>query len=212
MTIAIYIITNILTAKQYVGITNNLKRRWYVHSKAEGETYLYRAIRKYGLENFIFTHIADAFNSESAKQIEVMLIAEHNTFTPNGYNGTFGGDGTFGYTHSEESKTKSRESNKKAWSDVALRKSLGEKISFAKKGKPSIRKGLPSGRKGIKHTAEHAFNIKAALNKPATKKKHSDALKKAFSAPEWKAAQSATIKASWVIRKAMQQNKNEVYV
>jgi len=151
----IYIITNILTAKQYVGITNNLKRRWADHSKAKGDNYLYRAIRKYGLDNFVFTHVADAFDNESAKQIEMMLIREHNTFYPNGYNGTLGGDGTFGFKHSEESKIKSRESNKKTWSDIELRKLLGEKISLARRGKPN-------GRKGVPHSEKHKASLKAA--------------------------------------------------
>ena len=118
MKTSIYIITNILNAKQYIGISNNLKRRWSDHSKAECDTYFHRAIRKHGLNNFIFTHFADAFDSDSAKQIEIMLIKEHNTFYPNGYNGTLGGDGTFGRKHLPEEIAKIKETNKKTYENL----------------------------------------------------------------------------------------------
>jgi len=152
---AIYIITCKVNAKQYVGITNDLSRRWRRHRNANDSHLLHKAIKKHGVDNFIFTHIADAFDVDSAKLIEQILIAEHNTFSPSGYNLTKGGDGTFGYKHTEESKAQSRESNLKAWSDPELRKRLGEKISLVKKGKPSPKKGKPSGKKGTHQSPDH---------------------------------------------------------
>lgn len=199
---SIYIITCAVNAKQYVGITNDLSRRWRRHRGAYDNQLLHRAIKKHGIENFVFTHFADAFDVDSAKTIEKMLIIEHNTFVPNGYNVTHGGDGIFGYKHNESSKQKSRESNVETWSDPELRKSLGQKISAAKKGMPSPKKGKPSGKKGIPLSDEHANNIKISLNTIESKKKRSEMAKKALSSPEWRAAQSARVKAIWAIRKA----------
>ena len=152
---SIYIVTCTINAKQYVGITNDLSRRWRRHRGANDNQLLHKAIKKHGVENFVFTHFADAFDADSAKSIEKMLIIEHNTFHPSGYNMTNGGDGTFGYKHNESSKQKSRESNVKTWSDPELRKALGQKISAAKKGKPSPKKGKPSGKKGVSQSPEH---------------------------------------------------------
>jgi group I intron endonuclease len=202
---AIYIITNSLNGMQYVGITNDIDRRWRRHRKANDGQFLHRAIKKHGLDAFVFTHYADAFTVESAKAIERMLIQEHNTRAPNGYNLTEGGDGLFGYKHSEESKTKSRESNKKTWANPELRKALSEKISKARSGKPSGRKGQPNGRKGIPHSEEHSAKIKESLNTPEFKAAHSKKIKEALSSPEWRAAQSARLKAIWAIRKAQKE-------
>jgi len=129
----IYIVTNVANGKQYIGITNNLSKRWNTHKNANGRNpALHAAIKKYGVSNFVFTHYADAFCSESAKSIEIMLIKEHNTISPNGYNLTSGGDGTFmpskelinkmseshkGKFPSDITKKKRSEALKKAWSE-----------------------------------------------------------------------------------------------
>lgn len=202
---AIYIITNTVNAKQYVGITNDLDRRWRRHRNAKDDQLLHRAILKNGLDAFVFTHFADAFDADAAKSIERMLIAEHNTFAPHGYNLTEGGDGTFGYKHTEESKTQSRESNKKTWADPELRKDLGKKISKAKKGQPSGRKGQPNGRKGIPHSEEHANNLRKSLSDPEFRIENGKRIKQALSSPEWREAQSARLKAIWAIRKAQKE-------
>jgi group I intron endonuclease len=94
--VAIYIITNITNKKSYVGIAKNLKKRWGEHRRCSGNNLaLYRAIKKYGLEQFVFTHLADAFSWEDACQLEAQLIEAYNTFD-NGYNLTKGGDGSVG--------------------------------------------------------------------------------------------------------------------
>lgn len=152
---AIYIITNTVNAKQYVGIAADLERRWKRHRNANEGQLIHKAIKKYGLDAFVFTHIADAFDAESAKMIERLLIAERNTKMPHGYNMTDGGDGTMGMLKTEEHKQKLKDSNKKAYENPELRAKIGAAISKAKAGKPNGQKNLPKSEK-------HRAALKAA--------------------------------------------------
>lgn len=112
--ISIYIITNILNGKEYIGITNNIKKRWSTHRSAtQIKTAIHHAIKKHGKENFLFHHYADAFNWSHACEIEKMLIAEKNTLSPNGYNLTKGGDGSLGFSSHNKGKKWSEESKEK---------------------------------------------------------------------------------------------------
>ena len=199
---AVYIITNTVNAKQYVGISADLERRWARHRNANEGQLIHRAIKKYGVEAFVFTHVADCFDVETAKTLERAFIVEHNTKMPNGYNMTDGGDGTLGMKKTEEHKQKIRESNKKTWGDSALRSLVSKRNSELKKGFPSPKKGKPSGRKGIPHAKEHSEKIKASLNTPESKKNRSESAKKALNDPKWKAEQSARVKSIWAARKA----------
>lgn len=144
---------------QYVGITKNLQKRWYQHRNADGTSrYLHPSIKKYGIENFAFSHIADAFDQESAKFLEKLLIKEKNTKTPYGYNLTDGGEGTQGYIFSEESKEKMRI----AQTGKKMSKESSEKKRIAMLGNTH---GL-----GKKHSEEH----KAKIAKAGTGRKHSE--------------------------------------
>lgn len=84
----IYLITNKITGDRYVGKTSRtIEGRWYQHQKnAEygHETYLYRAMRKYGFDNFIVEQLSDGLDEE-----EIVLIDQ---LRPE-YNMTRGGDG-----------------------------------------------------------------------------------------------------------------------
>lgn len=103
MVTAIYTITNKHNGKLYVGISGNIKKRWRAHRNMDGVcSILYSAFKKYGIENFEFKHIADAFSWKNACELEKHLIKEMKTKSPNGYNLTDGGDGTLGFKHSQE--------------------------------------------------------------------------------------------------------------
>ena len=137
MSYAIYIITNTFTAKQYVGMAKNLKNRWYSHRQAKGACpVLHSAIKKYGIESFIFTHIANAFDHESACEIERFLIIQHNTKVPFGYNLTEGGGGTFGLKKTDEIKNKIRQSNVGKNIGKTASKETKEKMSISQKSRP----------------------------------------------------------------------------
>lgn len=137
MKYAIYVITNLVNSKQYVGITRNISARWTEHKKARGGCpALHAAIKKHGIENFAFSHVADAFDGESAKMIEQILIKEKSTKVPFGYNMTDGGDGMLNPTNELKEKfSKMRKGVKKSEEHKA-------KIAASNKGK-SRQKGVP---------------------------------------------------------------------
>lgn len=91
----IYKATNLITGKSYIGQTNNpIKRRYVHHSlRAEDDCLFHRAIQKYGKESFEWEILLIVGTKAQANEAEMRLIHEHNTFKPNGYNMTKGGDG-----------------------------------------------------------------------------------------------------------------------
>jgi group I intron endonuclease len=97
----VYQIINSLNNKSYIGITNNIKTRFEYHRTRYNKTNkgefiekpLYKAFRKYGIENFKFVVLFENLSVEEAKSKEIELISELKTLThENGYNVTKGGD------------------------------------------------------------------------------------------------------------------------
>lgn len=96
--IGIYKITNLLNNKSYIGQSINIANRWTEHKrvafKETDKAYnypLYRAIRKYGLENFIF-EVLEECSEPDLNDREMYWISFFNTFN-DGYNLTPGGGG-----------------------------------------------------------------------------------------------------------------------
>lgn len=104
--------------KKYIGITKqNVKRRW--RSQGQGyrkSIFLYKAIQKYGWDNFEHLILYEHLSKEEAEQKEIELISKYKSNNPKyGYNIENGGK-TIG-TVSESTKEKLRKIN------------LGRKIS-----------------------------------------------------------------------------------
>lgn len=100
----IYLITNKITGKQYVGQTIiKLKRRWQKHCYNNGCSALYSAIKKYGENNFYIDQIDSAKNLNELNCKEIYWIKKLNTLSPNGYNLRTGG---LNGSHSDETKRK----------------------------------------------------------------------------------------------------------
>lgn len=94
--IGIYKITNLINGHQYIGQSINIGRRWKEHrcTAASGlynEYPLYRAILKYGIENFEFSVIEEC-SKEELNEKERYWISYYDSYN-NGYNQTTGGDG-----------------------------------------------------------------------------------------------------------------------
>ena len=94
----IYCYTNKINNKKYVGQTNNVERRRkqhiqdsiYCHKGHETSYNLpfHAAIRKYGIDNFIFEiiEIIDTEDWSKVNELESAYIKTFDTLCPNGYN------------------------------------------------------------------------------------------------------------------------------
>lgn len=102
----IYKITNQINGKVYIGQTSKIDptKRWNEHRHAvidpdQKERPLYRAMRKYGIDNFKFEVIETVYEEDhtTLNQREQYYIKKYNSFLysddSNGYNLTLGGDG-----------------------------------------------------------------------------------------------------------------------
>lgn len=94
----IYCYTNVENNKKYIGQTINPEQRKKQHkSSAFNEkdysynTPFHRAIRKYGLDNFIYEILAETPDMETLNELEIFFINKYQTQIPNGYNIESGG-------------------------------------------------------------------------------------------------------------------------
>lgn len=171
----VYVITNKINQKIYIGKTNDLITRWYGHisdvADINNKRYLYCAMRKYGIDNFIIEPIAYYTTDEEALQAEIYWIAELRKFCKL-YNLTDGGDGATGYKQTEAAKKKLSEIH------------LGEKNH--RYGKPMSDKNksaISKANKGVLKSKEHKENLsKAAKGRTNFKgKTHSEETKRKMS-------------------------------
>lgn len=180
----IYKITNLINGKSYIGQTTKplLENRIREHINCNS-TVISKAIHKYGIGNFDCSIIEQCDSKEELDEMEFHYIKQYNSFGKNGYNLTFGGEGTYGYTfnHTEETKKKMSKSKKNKKMSYTHRKNSTE----AKKGKknPMYGKNLSEDHKrkiseGIKrsggfsgwtHTKESREKIKEARKKQVGK-------------------------------------------
>lgn len=105
----IYKCTNIVNSKKYIGKTINYEKRIKQHirnAKNKKLNYpIYKAIRKYGIENFKWEILAECINEIDLNNKEREFIkSEKSTVYENGYNLSYGGDGQLGYKHTDEFK------------------------------------------------------------------------------------------------------------
>ena len=118
---SIYYFKNLINDKVYIGKTLSSYSERYSEHKYNAFTkqrsnYIYRALRKYGIENFEFGVIFQTEILEKNKENKIIIdnilcekekyyILFYNTCDSKvGYNLTKGGDGIAGYTHTEETK------------------------------------------------------------------------------------------------------------
>ena len=97
MNYSVYIHTS-PSGKVYIGITRRLpKYRWGKGGKGYKENeYFYRAILKYGWDNFSHEILCDNLTKEEAQKLEIELIALYNAADSNfGYNISLGGEAGF---------------------------------------------------------------------------------------------------------------------
>jgi group I intron endonuclease len=94
----IYKATNKLNQRAYIGKTERtLHIRTNEHLRDARRdnitSYFHRALKKYGIDNFEFSILAETEDITELNNLEVALIDSHKTLKPNGYNITPGGTG-----------------------------------------------------------------------------------------------------------------------
>ena len=158
---AVYVHRNKINGKRYVGITSNLKLRWRNGGGYRPQPYFWRAIQKYGCNNFEHEILLQNETHEYACKAERCLIKHYKTKNPlYGYNLTDGGDGPRGLIVTEETRQKMSESHKGKKLPDEQKKMLSEtrigeknpyynkkhseesrkKMSIAGKGRPKTQK------------------------------------------------------------------------
>jgi len=174
----IYLITNKINGKRYVGQTIVfVSARWYSHKysalKGKYEWPLHRAIRKYGKDNFEIKVLSRCISTKELDHRETYYIKILNTLSPNGYNAQTGGHSN--HTVSEETKYKQSEATK------------GENNPrFGKKNSPEHRANISKskrGRPGHSMSEEGKRKISKANTgkRPALGYRHTEDAKKQIS-------------------------------
>jgi len=108
---AVYLWTNLINGNQYVGRTVDLMKREKEHINGKGnKSLLYKAICKYGEENFKREILDVAYSNDELNEKEIYYIDKLGTYK-NGYNQTIGGATSTGYKHTEETRKKMRENH-----------------------------------------------------------------------------------------------------
>ena len=172
----IYKATNIISNKSYIGQTiRNFEIRKKEHIRnsinlkhKDFNCHFYRALRKYGKDNFIWEIIEIYKNSdknivyEMLFKLEEFYVNKYNSFKK-GYNSDIGGKGSKGRIVSNETRLKLR------------------KIHLGKKMSTETKELLRNQRLGKKLSPEHIQKIKlntkkACENNPERSKKIKDAL------------------------------------
>ena len=169
--------TNIINNKKYVGQAEDVNARYKQHIKdSKYRDYVfYRALRKYGIENFKFEVLEENIDIDIVNDREVYWINKMNSKLPNGYNMTDGGEGTHGYKHTDEAK------------EIMRNKKKGKKLTEEHKAKISNSlKGKGLG----KHLSQETKNKISLANKgrvidEETKSKISESCKKVVHTEEW---------------------------
>lgn len=91
-----YLIRCIVSDRAYVGITSRtLKQRWaeHIYDARRRKTALARAIVRHGKDQFVMEAICSFRSWADACDMEGVLIEQHGTAAPRGYNIRPGGEG-----------------------------------------------------------------------------------------------------------------------
>jgi len=120
-TYSIYKATNTINGKVYIGFDSNWPNRKRNHildsQNKNNKTKFYYAIRKYGIDNFMWEIIYQSKDGEYCKNVmETYFIQEYDTYK-NGYNMTLGGEGTLGLKHNINSINKIKQASLEKWKD-----------------------------------------------------------------------------------------------
>lgn len=168
----IYRATCLVNNKVYIGFDSCWPKRVSNHkcSSQKEDTKFYRAIRLYGFDSFVWEPIYQSLNGEHTLEVmEPYFITEYNS-KDNGYNSTLGGDGTLGFTPTEEQRV--RMSNAQKGTKKPHRPGIPKRKVSEKQIKYFIENVLP-----LSKTAEARAKQSASTLGKKKSKQHVEAMK-----------------------------------
>ena len=155
----IYVITNDVNGKQYVGQSINPEKRFLQHKRLAGKDHyslLHIAMQKYGTEHFslkILEHKVKDYNER-----EKYWIKELKTISPNGYNG-----GSSLYIPQQKKRKYSEEDFWNIINDIKDRSLSWEKISRKWKTSSSQIRDINNGRQYFHEELEYPIRTNSNL-------------------------------------------------
>lgn len=207
---SIYIITNKINGKKYIGQSVDPARRKASHFCATARGLIGKAILKYGRESFGFRVLMTGATKAEADYFEKAMIARMNTRVPHGYNLSAGGEsGAFGHIKTPAHCQKLSISIKASCAkhEVKARRSKAQLLRFSD----------PETRRKQAIYAQHACDsrppisdetreklktsLKIRWSDKAFKNKMRKAMKKVHSNKQFLVARGAAIKAGFAVRK-----------
>ena len=174
----VYCHINKINGKKYIGITQNIKKRWNPSSYQKCQKF-YSAIKKYGWNNFEHIIIHKNLTKEQACQQEITLIKKHKTQNRNyGYNVSVGGEiFMIGYKFTDDQKKKLSKIKKGKNKGIhfspntefkighQVDEEIRKKISESNKGKTPWNKGLKGYNSGDKNPMKRPEVRKKTMGK-----------------------------------------------
>lgn len=136
----IYLYKNNITNQFYIGQALDLNQRYNAHKSAiynkeskEYNSYISKAFRKYGFENFSYEILAKNIeNKEILNLLENYYISIYDSVYPNGYNKTYGGKMYFSW---DKKRCKSFSLLKGAFTEKEI---IDIRIAYKNKEKPTV--------------------------------------------------------------------------
>lgn len=152
----IYVHKNKINGKVYIGQTNDIKRRWCGNgTQYANSTKFWRAICKYGWNNFEHIILEENLTVEEANIKEAEYIKKYNSIE-NGYNTTLGG--------SNEKKPYLSKYLKEKWKDPEYRE---KKIASISGDKSHFYGSDKSGANNPMYGKHHSKETKEKISKKA---------------------------------------------
>lgn len=163
----VYKHTNKINGKVYIGQTGQKpENRWQEGRGYKGSDRFYKAIQKYGWDNFEHEVLFSFLSQKEAKVIERKLIQEYNSIDPLfGYNLTTGGETTEFSKETLKKMSQSRSKEKHHLWGKHHSEETKKKIGKANSGENS-------GWYGKKHTLEEREKISKALKGKKKSEEH----------------------------------------
>lgn len=191
----IYCITNAVNGKCYVGKTSlSIEKRWKTHcalaALSRRPTYLWKALLKYGPQQFAIKQLAIAYSHIHLDQLERAYIVSLGTLAPHGYNLQSGGEG--GAQHHPDTRKKMVSSAKAACARpevIAKKMKTRSTPEFIARISDAIRVGQSDPELRKKRSAM----MRKAWNDPGYRK----AQKERMLAPSYRLAISSAMKTLW---------------